>query len=487
MYNKKLRTVMCSLLVSTCITSCAALTPDRWSRDDIQKLQGTWQTDGFGYAIELNREHLTLNNVTSQGCYEEDVSLQELAYELPFVRYASDDNTVQVGDGQRYGFHFTLHPAPAMQTLCGNQLRDTPTDVVKAVSGTMQDYYPFFELHDIRDWSERTQTAIEAVSLDGSDETLFNALNTLLAGFEDSHLGLQATLDGETRRTSQRVVRDLDPEVRAMFESENTDISFARFRRNVVQQMRSDAHAALFNAPDGEQLGTAANGHIVWGRRGDVGYLSIHQFILYGDGIDIQQDIAIAADAMDQVLKDLADTSSLVIDVSLARGGFAGVAFEIASRFIPPSFKPARMSEQLPDTEASQPSILTHQRQVYASKQRDWEDVFLTANSRTRYNGQVTVVTSAVTTSAAEEFTLAMSAIPGVKTIGTATNGSFSDMLEKSLPNGWSLALSHQVYRDPEGNVVEGRGVMPDTTLELFEPIHQYPQHLLSILRLASH
>lgn len=469
----KHRKMVCTLLVSAFVTSCASLTPQRWSREDIQGLQGTWQTDGFGYAFELSREHLTFLNITSQGCYEEDVSLRDVAYELPHVNFASDGQSVHIGDGQRYGFQFTLHPSQPLQTVCRNMLGDTSTDVVRAVSGNMKDYYPFFELHNIRDWPERTQTAINAVKKDGSDEALFNALQTLFTGFEDSHIGLEVQLNGKTRRTSQRVVRDLDPAVRVMYESEKPDISFARFRDSVVQQMRSEAHATLFNQPDGQQLGTAANGHIVWGRRDDVGYLSIRQFILYGDDIDIQQDMAIATNALDRVLEDLSDTEALVVDVSLSRGGFAGVAFEIASRFIPIDF------------EQTSPSILSHQRRVHSSKQKDWEDVFLTGSTRSHYNGQVTLVTSSVTTSAAEEFTLAMSAIPGVKTVGTATNGSFSDMLEKTLPNGWTLALSHQVYRDAKAQLVEGVGVVPQKKVDLFEPIDQYPERLLEIMNSA--
>ena len=34
--------------------------------------------------------------------------------------------------------------------------------------------------------------------------------------------------------------------------------------------------------------------------------------------------------------------------------------------------------------------------------------------------------------------------------MGTPSNGSLSEVLEKQLPNGWLLILSHEVYLSPD-------------------------------------
>jgi C-terminal processing protease CtpA/Prc len=69
------------------------------------------------------------------------------------------------------------------------------------------------------------------------------------------------------------------------------------------------------------------------------------------------------------------------------------------------------------------------------------------------------VLTSIVTSSAAEVFTLFMRQLPQVKTLGETTNGIFSTALPKELPNGWLLTLSNEVASDAGGRVYEKTGI----------------------------
>ncbi|WP_158250421.1 S41 family peptidase [Aquimarina sp. I32.4] len=71
-------------------------------------------------------------------------------------------------------------------------------------------------------------------------------------------------------------------------------------------------------------------------------------------------------------------------------------------------------------------------------------------------------MTSPVTSSAAEIFTLAMKGLPYVNLIGENTNGILSDELTHVLPNGARIVLSNEVYSDPEGAVFEAVGMGPE-------------------------
>jgi carboxyl-terminal processing protease len=43
-------------------------------------------------------------------------------------------------------------------------------------------------------------------------------------------------------------------------------------------------------------------------------------------------------------------------------------------------------------------------------------------------------------------------------------------MIEKPLPNGWSLALAGEIYRDAAGQWYEVRGIPHKVELEVFPP-----------------
>ena len=51
--------------------------------------------------------------------------------------------------------------------------------------------------------------------------------------------------------------------------------------------------------------------------------------------------------------------------------------------------------------------------------------------------------------------------LPQVKILGQATQGAHSDVLNKTLPNGWKLGLSNEIYTLADGRVYEGRGIPP--------------------------
>jgi C-terminal processing protease CtpA/Prc len=52
-----------------------------------------------------------------------------------------------------------------------------------------------------------------------------------------------------------------------------------------------------------------------------------------------------------------------------------------------------------------------------------------------------------------------MRQLPQVKTMGETTNGIFSTVLPKELPNGWLLTLSNEVAADAAGQVYEKTGI----------------------------
>jgi carboxyl-terminal processing protease len=87
--------------------------------------------------------------------------------------------------------------------------------------------------------------------------------------------------------------------------------------------------------------------------------------------------------------------------------------------------------------------------------------------------------------SAGEVFTIAMRALPNVVHHGAPTRGAFSDVLVKPLPNGWTVELSNEIYRDAKGQAFEARGVPPAEGVDFFPAQDMSRGHARAVRLLA--
>ena len=78
------------------------------------------------------------------------------------------------------------------------------------------------------------------------------------------------------------------------------------------------------------------------------------------------------------------------------------------------------------------------------------------------FTGPICLLTHGASYSAADAFAMVMTELPHVTIIGEPTNGIFSNMLEKKLPNGWKYTLSFQVYYAADEKCYEGKGIPVD-------------------------
>jgi carboxyl-terminal processing protease len=77
-----------------------------------------------------------------------------------------------------------------------------------------------------------------------------------------------------------------------------------------------------------------------------------------------------------------------------------------------------------------------------------------------------------------------MRALPNVLHVGETTRGAFSDEINKPLPNGWTLVLSGEDYRDPEGQSWEAKGLPPQVAREVFPADNLSGGHARAVLSL---
>jgi hypothetical protein len=82
-----------------------------------------------------------------------------------------------------------------------------------------------------------------------------------------------------------------------------------------------------------------------------------------------------------------------------------------------------------------------------------------------QFTGPIALLTNRRTFSAAEDFALALRAMPFVVTIGDTTGGGAGNPIARELPNGWSYRIPRWIAYTADTTSYQGIGLPPDTTV----------------------
>jgi carboxyl-terminal processing protease len=174
----------------------------------------------------------------------------------------------------------------------------------------------------------------------------------------------------------------------------------------------------------------------------DTGYI-----LLAGMGgvLNQAQAAEIARRQFSAAITDFSEKKNLVIDLRFNRGGYDVVGLEFASFF------------------TNEYRTAYHREVMNGGDFVPIQSVYVQPGEQF-FNGEVYLLTSGATVSAAETFILAMQSVTTPIVIGEQTAGFFSDSLPRRLPNGVEFSLSHVRYYDLEGTLREGVPVIPTIT-----------------------
>ena len=144
-----------------------------------------------------------------------------------------------------------------------------------------------------------------------------------------------------------------------------------------------------------------------------------------------------------------------MIDVRLNHGGHDQLGIEIASRLTDRRY--------LAYAKAARNNLAGPLH--FTAAQETW----VVPSKRPTFHGDIVLLIGPDTVSAGETFTMALlGREPHVSRIGLNTQGVFSDVLNRSLPNGWRFRLPNEVYRISDGTTFDGLGVPPEIRAPLF-------------------
>jgi C-terminal processing protease CtpA/Prc len=201
----------------------------------------------------------------------------------------------------------------------------------------------------------------------------------------------------------------------------------------------------------------AAGGLILWGGPApDVGYVAVHAMTALFSSFG-QTGSSLDVDGVErifdtEIIPFLAGKKTVIFDARFNAGGHDSVGLAIAARFADRRWLACTKATR--DGDTLMPAQAT----------------YVEPKGPLQYDGPVYLLTSDLTASAAEAFTLAMMTLSQVTRVGGTTNGVSSDQWFAPLPNGWMLNLSNEVYLPAEDVSYEGSGVSSDIEASVFVP-----------------
>jgi hypothetical protein len=346
----------------------------------------------------------------------------------PVMRTGHARMTVSGSTGTR-----ELLPIPRLPEACSRPLPSDPVTSFDVWWQTFAENYPFFRQHGV-DWDAVRATHRRLVRPDMSDAELFGVLRSMIEPLHDAHTALVA--DDAHRFFG---IRAGTPD------------------RSVVQERASAI-------TDSHLPGTArtwARGAITYADlSGRLGYLRINRFAGYATDSDFPQDGAVLDEALDEILTPARTSGAqalrgLILDVRLNRGGSDALANHLAARLTRRPYlayrKQARNDPQ------------------HADGRTRAVPVYIRPGSGPRYTGPIAVLTGSLTVSAGETFTQALLARrPAPIRIGQPTQGVFSDIMPRTLPNGWQFALPNEEYTTATGRTFDVTGIPPTIACPVF-------------------
>jgi hypothetical protein len=355
---------------------------------------------------------------------------------IPFVATDSSPSTLMFAsspDGTDYRTESLSTLPPACSEM---QDRDSPFYIFKAVTASLQEFYPFAREHGV-DWAERASRLQPRMASVHNNVELLAIFTELFRGVTDPHTSLAGNIDGKPFRLRSFRGQDFKALELAYSRQSQYDIFLDWFYKRWMPGELDQASAALLPGTRRQ----AFESKLVWGKlNGNVGYLAINAMGGFGQADTLAEDRSMLGPALDQALTDLKSTRAVVLDISHNLGGEDEISSDIAARFAERARK-------------------AYSKQAFHSGTVQWFQT--TPHQGIVYLKPVYLLTSELTASAAEVFSMRMRELPHAVQIGETTQGVFSDSTEKGLPNGWILAMSTEVYRDPNGRNYEGTGLSP--------------------------
>ncbi|MBQ9668767.1 MAG: S41 family peptidase [Prevotella sp.] len=308
---------------------------------------------------------------------------------------------------------FTLMSLMCLAAACVNEdeYDDTPQGNLEALWKIIDEHYCFFDYKQHAyglDWQEVHARYARQVSEGMTQKQLFEVLCNMLAELRDGHVNLSAPHDFGRYWS--------------WAEDYPANVSDTLLRRYMGTDYKIAAGLDYTILDD------------------NIGYMRYESFAQgIGEG------------NLDEALLHMILCRGLIIDIRGNGGGDLTNAEKLAARF------------------CNEKTLVGYRQHKTGRGHSDFSPMearYLEPSSNIRWQKPVVVLTNRQVFSAANEFTLYMKALPGVKVVGDQTGGGAGMPFSSSLPCGWSVRFSAVPMYDVDRQPTEF-GIAPDYRVDL--------------------
>ena len=391
-----------------------------------------WFSEEKGYIFEFTESNDIFYNVNAAGCVvqDDDFVIEDFfGFELNQI---NENELVASSDLSDIDVVFTR--LEEQNPFCLSDqiaMTDDPKVNFDHFWNIFNDYYAFFEARNIN-WAQYESLRDQVTS-----ENLYDIIEELALVLEDAHVSiyddeLGIEIESGDVRLLERLNANLSGDLIIQDVQDYYDLGNEKLITIVTEYL-------------GGEFGIDDRDNIIWGLIDDeTGYINV--ITMEGYGTDFNNELSTLNDILDTIMEDLtgAGISKLVLDLRFNEGGIDTVALDIASRFMDQErlsyFKKARLGDSYTENTAFS----------------------IGPKGNFQFTEDIVLLTSPITVSAGELFTLCLKDQPYVTIVGENTAGAFSTILNHVLPNGAEIGLSNEIYTDAQGVTFEIVGIGPD-------------------------
>jgi len=406
---------------------------------------GLWATEGYGLVFDVRQDSVIAYEITKVSCIPSTRAVTSPTPPAGAIAAFSRPGTPvtyvilpgKTPKDARVHLAYAasdmiVHRIDRKPAVCDAPTPDTPRSTFDVFAQTWAEQYGFFREKKV-DWAAVVAANRPRVTDATTPEQLFDILSGMISPLQDAHsyIGAQA-IDkrfGGVRKTP----------------------SFLETRE------ARDSGYALVSAHLTSSLQRFCEGRVEFGMLGpDVGYLRIRGFSGYSKDGAFETGLAALEAALDTAFASTQGWKGLVIDVRLNGGGADPYGIAIARRL---TAAPYTAYAKQARSDPADPSRWTEEQPSVVQP-----------STRPSFRGPIIELTGVQSISAAETFTQAlMNRKPKIIRVGETTQGVFSDVLGRTLPNGWRFGLANERFMT-DGKSFDNVGIAPDVAVESLTP-----------------
>lgn len=399
-----------------------------------RQYNGIWEMKGYGFSLKINHGWVQVFETTEHYYCEEEaykgiVFGRTLFSGMGKFQLVKEGEVLKLKDmGSQVTYELTRKSS---QYYEDKHLVKTGEQVEKLgmFYEMYQENYAFQSLYhtDLRNQYEKIK---QTITPESSDEMLYEAMKSLVSDLKDGHVSVEF---GDQSYCPKDFVptwyKNRDQlELFSKVITENYAKSYYKFEDCMIRY----------------------------------GYLSddVGLILIRGMGVESLEKSKSTQEAMNRIIREFnkKNIGKIAIDLRFNSGGFDEASLCIAGYFTDQSY-------------------VAYQKQAFY-KENFTELQSISVKPQSEYfMGDVYVLTSGFTISAAETFTRALLANPNhhVTIVGEQTAGFYSDAIPRTLPDGFSYSLSNERYigktayrmtikstSSDSDEVFEGQGIVPD-------------------------